>query len=185
MGKTITRDMGEKILPFLKKMNLYINFHMAGVKRANIRLQKLWDNNLWVEAMILHCQIVEYAIRFLLKEYGVKREILHIRGEVDPTEAVAKLKDDDIKKAPLGTLIGELKNYMGHNNLTLLLDDLNQNFRKDFVHHVFFTTDANLEDALTRAKAYFSDDKFKNLIKSLNEAEEKIRLEMDPLLEIK
>lgn len=136
-------------------------------------MMSLGKRDMFIEMAIVNCQVVEYSIRLIVSSYKAERNIRYVLGKPINDDPVKDM--EVIRKAPLGSLIGELKKITGRTSLTKELDYLNNRFRKDFIHHVFFVNDKNLKKVESEAKKYYESGRFVKVASMLIKAGTKIQ----------
>lgn len=122
---------------------------------ANPRMRKLWDQELYLEMVLVHSQVIEHYIKLILVGHGFKRRILTILSETDPySEVNLDPKDDET----LGVLIGILRRFTGKTTLIERLSRFNNQLRREVAHHIFDGSKdiAPLENEI---KEYFNNAK--------------------------
>jgi hypothetical protein len=168
-----TPEQQEKIDKIIEVANLRINLLFHGMKRIQARITALHKQEFHIEAMILHSQAVEHSLRETLWAFRVKRELLDALGKDDPHEKV-DLSEESLESSPLGGLIGKLKEITGETELVNELTYFNKNFRKQFVHRAYFTTEENFKAKEEEAKEYMKgEEKMGKLVRLLSD--ERIR----------
>lgn len=148
--------------------------------RIQKRVNELHKQNFHVEAVILHGQAIEHALKEIFYNFRAKREIMDTLALTDPHADIV-LSDKEINRN-LGVLIGKLRGFTGETDLVKELEYFNTNFRKHFVHHAFFTTDEMFREKQLEAIAYLtSAEKMGKLVRMLSDERKRVMREAEDL----
>ena len=147
---------------------------------ANPRMRKLWDQEMYLEMVLVHSQVIEHYIKLILAGYSSKRRLLRVLGENDPySEINLETKDDET----LGNLIAIFRRFTGKTPHIEKLNRFNNQLRREVAHHIFDGSKdiAPLENQI---KEYFDDAKgvaYLETMSGLGDALKKIDGEVEDL----
>lgn len=136
--------------PTIDKFNLLVdelNQRMESQKRGlafgKERLLGLHNNGFHIEAFMVNAQLLEEAVKGVIRTFLLERAAYDACGLADPYSKVSKDSHED---QPLGNCIYTLQEYTGKTDLTKKLFEFNRK-RRDFIHHAFDgSQDAKLLD---------------------------------------
>ncbi len=144
---------------------------------ANPRLRKLWNQEMYLEMVLVHSQVIEHYIKLILAGYSIKRHVLRILNESDPySEVNLETKDDET----LGVLIATLRRFTGKIPIIEKLNKFNNELRREIAHHIFDGS-KEIEPLEREIKEYFDDAKgvpYSETMSGLSDALKKIDSEI-------
>jgi hypothetical protein len=142
---------------------------------VNPRMVKLWNDELFLETVLVHSQTVEHYIKAIIQGHLVKRKILKILGENDPCSGIEVKLDEEEKT--LGNLIGILRRFTGKTPLIQGLTNFNVKLRREVAHHIFDGL-RNIEPLDADIKKFFGEkwngSEFKEMVQGLADEAKKV-----------
>src|SRR3989338_6688419 len=150
---------------------------------VNPRMNRLWKEEFYLEIVLVHSQTIEHYIKTIIQGHLVKRKILTILNENDPQSQIKIEIEED---APLGSLIGVLKKFIGKTALISSLTSFNTTIRREVAHHIF-VGQKDVDSLTENIKLFFGENwqgkGFREMVDGLKEESKKINEQIKEIIE--